>query len=479
MNSESRSPVHGRLAVLIAAFALIAAACGSGDAEPDAAGSTTSTTQTTAAPATTAPPTPTTSTVVSVPDSTPVQAGTCADRLAELPSFHVTFVAFCDDQPYPIARDGALQPSLTESLSALVAGTNDAERALGFWTGFDDRASDSVVVSASVDGAGVAHLEFTENGTTWDPGVSASAETLAIYDPLVATVFLDSSITALDTSGLCWGELACGDQLDRTVWEAQLFFNNGIISYRTGAGSQMCGIGGAAADPTSCTLNGVFAGATTRAAVTDVADDDTLNLRAGPGVEYPIAAEAAPDATLATSDIRAVASDGGVWRLVADETSAGWANEAFLALSRSASESVADLFIAFSVDPSAANFAALPLADSVALGLGPDIAVTIPSTDLADPDAWVIERDEFRAWVGPFSLLDPVGRVAAHDVIEGEHPHCAGPPVPAPDGYADHRRVAIQPASTTIDSCLQWFTFDLFIGEDERVDAITLDLWEP
>ncbi len=45
-----------------------------------------------------------------------------------------------------------------------------------------------------------------------------------------------------------------------------------------------------------------------------------------------------------------------------------------------------------------------------------------------------------------------------------------------PAGHATNRRVSIQPASA--QSCLQWWTVDLFLGEDGRVEAITLDLYE-
>lgn len=50
--------------------------------------------------------------------------------------------------------------------------------------------------------------------------------------------------------------------------------------------------------------------------------------------------------------------------------------------------------------------------------------------------------------------------------------------MPAPEGYADLRRVSIQPSEESTDSCLSWFTVDLFVNRGQVV-AVTLDLYEP
>ena len=71
-------------------------------------------------------------------------------------------------------------------------------------------------------------------------------------------------------------------------------------------------------------------------------------------------------------------------------------------------------------------------------------------------------------------------RLAAHDDITigvGPHNHCAGSARPAPAGYESLRRISIQPAA--IDSCLEWWTVDLFVTDDGLISAITYDLWEP
>jgi hypothetical protein len=49
--------------------------------------------------------------------------------------------------------------------------------------------------------------------------------------------------------------------------------------------------------------------------------------------------------------------------------------------------------------------------------------------------------------------------------------------VPPPIQVADLRRVSVQPRDT--ESCLQWWTVDLFLTPDGKVAAVTLDLWEP
>jgi hypothetical protein len=62
-------------------------------------------------------------------------------------------------------------------------------------------------------------------------------------------------------------------------------------------------------------------------------------------------------------------------------------------------------------------------------------------------------------------------------VNAGPHMHCASPPVPAPTGLAGHRRVSVQP--TNIETCILWWTVDLFVASSGRIEAVTLDLWDP
>lgn len=136
-------------------------------------------------------------------------------------------------------------------------------------------------------------------------------------------------------------------------------------------------------------------------------------------------------------------------------------------------------FLAFADEPGTPTAAGLPFADEVALGLAGTLHQTLGPDDVGDPAAWLIEVEEFRGYVGPFSALEVAADAGPTQVSLGDHPHCASPPEPAPDGFADHRRVGVQPASDSLDTCLRWWTVDLFVSDDGRIDAVALDLWEP
>lgn len=149
-------------------------------------------------------------------------------------------------------------------------------------------------------------------------------------------------------------------------------------------------------------------------------------------------------------------------------------------------------FVAFAVRPSADTAGRLPFAGEVQLGLGRDLKATLGTAETADMSAWVLQAEYFRAYNGPFNALEPIQRHAAEtrtdsvgtrddafDVSVGDHPHCASPPVPAPHGFERHRRVSVQPSESSIDSCLSWFTVDLFVTGKGRIEAVTLDIWEP
>ena len=133
----------------------------------------------------------------------------------------------------------------------------------------------------------------------------------------------------------------------------------------------------------------------------------------------------------------------------------------------------------FARSPTDSNWRRLRLAPSVEIGLGRQLIVKRAARELRDPTAWRIKVNEyFRAHVGPFSAL----RLLANNrhalrVSVGEHPHCASPPTPPPQQAVALRRVSLQPSGGY--SCLSWFSVDAFVGNDGRVRAITLDLWEP
>lgn len=149
--------------------------------------------------------------------------------------------------------------------------------------------------------------------------------------------------------------------------------------------------------------------------------------------------------------------------------------------------------VAFALAPTTADAARLGLAaDGVQLGLGPTLHTVLAPADAAEPAAWDLPSEGFRAHDGALSAVGLLaGRVGGTDrapalpdggllqVQVGEHPHCAAGPVPAPEGLTTLRRVSVQPADAAITSCLDWFTVDLFVDDAGTVHAITLDVWEP
>ena len=132
---------------------------------------------------------------------------------------------------------------------------------------------------------------------------------------------------------------------------------------------------------------------------------------------------------------------------------------------------------AFATVPRADNFAALPLAAEVSLGLGPELIRTMDSAELVDPAAWVMDIDLFRARSGTASALDLLAEDRPRRVVTGDHLHCASPPVQPPAGLEDLTRISTQPTDAT--SCLEWFSIDVFVNDAGEIVAITLDLYEP
>lgn len=141
-----------------------------------------------------------------------------------------------------------------------------------------------------------------------------------------------------------------------------------------------------------------------------------------------------------------------------------------------ADKATAQALADFASSPDGEAILQLPLATEVALGLGPDIDRAVAATALADPQNWVIDRQEFRAWSGPFSVLDLIGEPVTLSV--GAHARCVDPPEEPPPGFETLRRVSLQPANAT--SCLEWWSLDLFVDPGTgQVSAITLDLYAP
>jgi len=453
---------------LLGAFLLAVAAC-AGASGPEGIETPTSTAG--VAPSTVPPSMP--------PVTTTPQPPACD---AQTPRAEVgtalAFFAICGrgeiGNLYPVFRPARTEFSLLRSLELLVAGTRESERAMGLVTGFDwvDDA-DAITMIVDLDTDGVLTVDFRLGDNRWDPRSLAATSTqlLSFLRPLHATVFAFPEVSALDNSTLCWGEASCEGVTTRENWRAQMFLNEGVLFHR---GCSLL----FATESSGCRVAEVAV--RTQATVVNVTEDDMLNLRAGAGVAYPEIGALAPGAGVEVLEASDVADDGGLWRLVRSEKGVvGWVNSAYLQLERTEEEALMDLFVAFARSPTEETFDAMPLTDEVALGLGPTLLKEVKAESLADPTEWELNVEEFRAYVGGFSALRNLESLDDYVVTVGPHPHCASGPMDAPVGYEAMKRVSVQPVLGRNDSCLMWFTVDLFVDDSGEVAAITLDLWEP
>ncbi len=340
-------------------------------------------------------------------------------------------------------------------------------------TGFDWVEEGEIDVTIDLDSDGVLTVDFSLGNQPWDPGplVGTSTQLLAFLRPLRATVFAYPEVSALDNSTLCWGESSCEGVLTREAWEGEVFLNEGVLFHR-GCDLLFATTGyGCRVDTVSVRTGGV---------VTNVAQDDALIVRAGPGVAYFEIGELLPEARVEVLDASEVAPDGGLWRLIRTEDGlVGWVNSAYLVLDRSEEEALVSRFVAFAKDPREETFQALPLAGQVGLGLGPTLLKEVEAEALRDPTVWQLDAEEFRAYVGGFSALRDLASLDDYVVTVGPHPHCASGPMDPPAGYEAMVRISVQPVLGINDSCLMWFTVDFFVDDSGKVAAITLDLWEP
>ena len=140
--------------------------------------------------------------------------------------------------------------------------------------------------------------------------------------------------------------------------------------------------------------------------------------------------------------------------------------------------SAMEALIAFARAPSDEAWAAVPLADEVALGLADTLSPPRSRHVLRDPNSWRLAVDAFRGRAGTASALELIAsEEGALRITHGPHPHCAAPPVPPPARAAALQRVVVQPSGP--DGCLDWWTVDAFVTSEGRIRAVTLDLWEP
>lgn len=143
-------------------------------------------------------------------------------------------------------------------------------------------------------------------------------------------------------------------------------------------------------------------------------------------------------------------------------------------------------FVAFALEPSPALLADVPFAPEVQLGLRDAIDKTVPRAKLADKASWRIDREEFAAMVGPFDATATLRQFAGiHTEIDpftigvGDYPHCNNRQTFRAPEVAGLARVTIQPRDGMIDSCISWFSVDLFVDNGGEIAAVTMDHGEP
>ena len=134
--------------------------------------------------------------------------------------------------------------------------------------------------------------------------------------------------------------------------------------------------------------------------------------------------------------------------------------------------------VAFARSPTESAWRKLALARRVEIGLGTRLVSQRSARELRDPERWTIDAKRFRGAVGPFSALRLIaGEPRPLHVSVGPHAHCVSPPVPPPQRVANLKRLSVQPRNP--DSCLSWWTVDVYVNADGEVRAVTLDHWEP
>lgn len=132
---------------------------------------------------------------------------------------------------------------------------------------------------------------------------------------------------------------------------------------------------------------------------------------------------------------------------------------------------LAALLYAFSRDPQAAT---PPWAPRVTvLGVGGRARTTLARGQVVDVDRW--------RFAEPYDYLSVLDALADSDgryrVDLGPHPHCAGPARPAPRVFDGRRQISITPRGP-LDSCLDWWSIDLFVDDVGQIEGVSYTQWE-
>lgn len=152
-----------------------------------------------------------------------------------------------------------------------------------------------------------------------------------------------------------------------------------------------------------------------------------------------------------------------------------------------------DAFVDFALSPGTASLSELPFASIVHLGLGDRLRASLATDALLDPAQWQLPLRGFRAAMGRASALELLaGEVRDHPssgklfrLSAGPHRPCRSSLITAaPSKLEGLRQISIQPVSAATESCLQWWSVDLFLDAKGSPGAgsirgVTIDSWEP
>lgn len=176
-----------------------------------------------------------------------------------------------------------------------------------------------------------------------------------------------------------------------------------------------------------------------------------------------------------------VAATGGVTRL-------SWSMSAWGGPSRGAELRIAEpaearaaavALVGFARSPSAATFAAVPLAPGrVHLALGPRTLMSVDPETLVDVGGWNLPSTAYAERDGPFNAIRVLAQAEGDvEIAVGPHRGCPGPAPTALQEAAGLTQVSIQPADAP--DCTRWFSVDLFLDRRGRIVVVQLDLGSP
>jgi hypothetical protein len=115
------------------------------------------------------------------------------------------------------------------------------------------------------------------------------------------------------------------------------------------------------------------------------------------------------------------------------------------------------------------------------VGFGDSIVRTLTAAHAGRAQAWRLPPGTVPWLVGRVSPLTQVARSRGrYAVYSGAHPpSCAGVDMQPPPRLDQYHRLSIQPRQSVIDSCLSWWSVNLFVNDVRQVTGVTVNFSEP